>query len=373
MHLVIAADKFKGSLTAAQVADAVRLGVLDADPDAEVTVFPVADGGDGTVAAAVAAGFTEVRVEVAGPTGKAVSAPYALAGDRAVVELAAACGLELLPDGVSDPLGASTYGLGQVLADAIDRGAAEIVLGLGGSASTDGGAGMAQALGARLLDETRTSLPRGGAALHRLHELDLTELSRRLRGVRVLVASDVDNPLLGPDGAAAVFGPQKGADPDQVRQMDDALKVWAAAVARTIGRDDDADHPGAGAAGGTGFAALALFRAELRPGIDLLLELLDFDAAVSGARLVVTGEGSLDEQTLRGKAPVGVAAAAGRAGVTTVAVAGRCLLDTAQLAAAGIAAVYPLSALEPDLGRSIAQAPALLRAVGRRIADDWLR
>jgi glycerate 2-kinase len=369
-RVVLAPDKFKGCLTALEVAQAVAAGVLDARPDAEVVLLPVADGGDGTVAAALAAGHREVVVEVEGPTGQPVRAPYAVRGTSAVVELAAACGLDLLPGGRPAPLLASTYGLGQVVADALDRGATRLVLGLGGSASTDGGAGMVQALGARLLDARGVELGRGGGALRDLAALDLTGL-RPLAGVEVVVASDVDHPLLGPRGAAAVFAPQKGADPDQVRELEAGLTRWVDVVAEATGRDVR-DVPGAGAAGGTGFAALALLGATLRPGIDLVLDLVGFGAAVRGARLVVTGEGSLDEQSLAGKAPVGVATAAARAGVTTVAVAGRSLLPPARSAAAGLAAVYPLSALEPDPARSMALAVPLLRRVGARIAAEWL-
>ncbi len=368
--MVVAPDKFKGCLSALEVARAVAAGLLAGRPDADVVLLPVADGGDGTVAAALAAGHREVVVTVEGPTGQPVRAPYAVRDDHAVVELAAACGLDLLPGGRPDPLGASTYGLGQVLRHAVAHGARHVVLGLGGSASTDGGAGLVQALGARLLDDRGTELGRGGGSLGRLAALDLGGLVA-LDGVEVVVASDVDHPLLGRRGAAAVFGPQKGADPAQVALLDAGLARWADVVAATTGRDLRDVH-GAGAAGGTGFAALALLGATLRPGIDLVLDLVGFADAARGASLVVTGEGSLDEQSLAGKAPVGVAAAASRAGARTVAVAGRSLLSPGAAAAAGLAAVYPLSELEPDPARSIAAAAPLLARVGTRIAHDWL-
>src|SRR4051794_21125296 len=212
MRVVVAPDKFKGSLPAAEGAAAVAEGLRSADPGASIVILPVADGGDGTVAAALAAGFTEQVVMVEGPTGAPVRTSYGIDGHRAVVELAAACGLDLLPGGRPDPLGASTYGLGQVIADALGRGATELVVGIGGSASTDGGAGMVQALGARLLDTAGADLRRGGAALAALDRVDLSGLDPRLARARVVVASDVDNPLLGPTGAAAVYGPQKGAN-----------------------------------------------------------------------------------------------------------------------------------------------------------------
>jgi glycerate kinase len=371
MRVVVAPDKFKGCLSATEVADAVAVGLLELRPELEVTRLPVADGGDGTVAAALARGFTEVVVDATGPTGEPVRAAYARRGHQAVVELAGVCGLDRLPQRRPDPLGASTYGLGEVLRHAMVSGATAAVLGVGGSASTDGGAGMVQALGARLLDHTGRELPRGGVALTTLASVDLTALRRTVAGVRVVVASDVDNPLLGPRGAAGVFGPQKGATPEDVRRLEASSARWAQVVAEFTGSDCSGE-PGAGAAGGAGFGALALLGAELRPGIELILDLLGFASVVVGADLVVTGEGSLDDQSLAGKAPVGVARAAARAGVPVVAVSGRSRLTSGQLHRAGIRAVYPLSALEPDLRRSIANAAALLRRLGRRIALDWL-
>jgi glycerate kinase len=369
VRVVVAPDKFKGCLTAAEVADALAEGLRSASAGVTVTAVPVADGGDGTVAAALSAGYDAVLVEVEGPTGEPGDVPYALRGGTAVVELAAACGLERLPDGKLQALRASTFGLGQVIADAIDRGATEVIVGLGGSASTDGGAGALQALGGRLLDASGGEIGRGGAALRDVARFDVTELRSRTAGIRVLVAVDVDNPLLGPRGAATVFGPQKGAGPEDVEILESGLTRWAQVVAESldVDRSDDA---GAGAAGGTAFGLLALLGAELRPGIELVLDLVSFDAAVAGADLVITGEGSLDEQSMAGKTPVGVAAAAARAGVPTVAVAGRNLLSEQRARTAGISAVYPLSDLEPDPARSMTNARDLLRSIGARIAAE---
>ena len=368
-RVVLAPDKFKGSLTAAEVAAAVAAGLVDVLPQLETIMLPVADGCDGTVAAALSAGFDEIIVDAVGPTGEPVRAPYALHADRAVVELAAVVGLTGLPEGRFDSLGSSTYGLGLVIADAIRRGAATIVLGLGGSASTDGGSGMVQALGARLLDADGNDLPPGGGNLTRLARLDLSPLRDTLGDTTVIVASDVDNPLLGPNGAAAVFGPQKGADPDEVQRLEQSLRQWSQLVSEATGRND-AERAGAGAAGGAGFAALALLNAEIRPGIELILDLIDFDRRVVGADLVVTGEGSLDQQSLAGKAPIGVARAA--AGVRVVAVAGRLQLSPQALREAGISAAYALTDLEPDLDRCIAHASSLLHRVGAQIAKEWL-
>jgi len=372
MRVVVAPDKFKGSLSAAEVADALTAGLLAGRPDLQVTRLPVADGGEGTVAAALSAGYQRVDVDAVGPTGEPVRSAYAVQGARAVVELADVVGLARLPHGRPDPLGASTYGLGLVVLDAVARGANDIVLGIGGSASTDGGAGLVQALGARLLDGSGRELPRGGGALADLRRLELSELPARVAGLRFTVATDVSNPLLGPGGAAAVYGPQKGADAADVDRLEAGLAVWARAVTDATATDA-ATRPGAGAAGGTGFAALALLDAELRPGIDLILELVDFPAAVTGADLVVTGEGSLDEQSLAGKAPVGIAEAARRAGARTVAVAGRNLLSEARLREAGITGVYALMDLEPDPEQSMRDAPELLHRIGVAIAGEWLR
>lgn len=369
-HILVASDKFKGSLTAAEVAAAVGAGVRRVLPGALVEAAPVADGGDGTLAAAEAAGFVLVPVTVAGPTGEPVRTAYARRGDLAVVELADAAGLLRLP-GDPDPMRASSRGAGEALAAAIDAGCREIVLGIGGSASTDGGAGLLRGLGARLLTADGEEVADGGGSLGDVARLDLDALRGRLDGVSVTVACDVDNPLTGPRGAAAVYGPQKGATPDQVRRLDAALGHWADLLAATTGTDVR-DHPGAGAAGGVGFAALAVLGAELRSGIELVLDLVGFHEKLTGADLVVTGEGALDEQTLHGKAPAGVAAAAGRAGVPVVAVCGVNRLDPARMRAAGIGAAYALADVEPDLQRCLTDGGPLLERLGALIAAEHL-
>ena len=391
MRIVIAPDKFKGSLPAAEVAAALAAGLRDAldqaNAQAELITIPVADGGDGTVDAAVAAGFARVPVTATGPTGQPVSTGYARRDDLALVELATVCGLERLPGGQLEPLVSSSFGVGEVMRQALAAGARELVLALGGSASTDGGAGMLQALGARVLGPRGEPLGRGGGALGDVTELDLTGLVLSgldrsgpvLSGLdpaagaaQVTLAVDVQNPLTGPDGAAAVFGPQKGATPEQVARLDDALRRWAGLVAGATGHDWS-QAPGAGAAGGVGFAALAVLGAQQRSGIDMILDLVGFDAALDGADLVVTGEGSLDTQSLAGKAPVGVARAAAARGIPVVAVAGRSTLTPEQARAAGITAIHPLSGLEPDLARSMAGAAALLERIARDQLASWSR
>ncbi|MEV4611197.1 glycerate kinase [Kitasatospora sp. NPDC049258] len=370
-HVVVAPDKFKGTLEGAEVAARIAAGIRRAAPGVEVRELPVADGGEGTLAAALAAGFSRVPVKVAGPTGLPVDAAIAVRGDTAVVELAQSSGLARLPGGRTAPLAAGSFGVGQLIGRAVGLGAKRVVLGLGGSACTDGGAGMVQALGVGLLDADGTELAPGGAALRRLDRIDLGSLADGLTGVEVVVACDVDNPLLGARGATAVYGPQKGADGDDLIVLEEGLTRWADVVRAATGRDFR-DAPGAGAAGGVGFAALALLGATMRPGIELLLELLGFDEAVRGARLVVTGEGCLDAQTLHGKAPAGVAAAATRAGVRVAAVAGRLELSEDQWRAAGFAAAVALTDLAERPGDSMTRAAELAEVAGGRLAAELL-
>lgn len=366
-RVVLAPDKFKGSLTAPEVAAALAAGITRVRPDIDIRRVPVADGGDGMVEAFIAAGWQRVTVPAPGPTGAPSTAVYAVHGTTAVIELAAAVGLAKLPGGRPDPLGASTFGLGVVVTHALDQGAREIVLGLGGSASTDGGAGLLRALGLRLRDKAGADPGDGGGALARVASVDRSGLHPAVAQTRFVLACDVDNPLLGPAGAAAVFAPQKGATPAQVAVLEAALSTWASVLGRGY-----AEVRGAGAAGGTGFGALAVLGAQVRSGIEVLLELLEFPNLVSGATLVVTGEGSLDHQSLRGKAPVGVGAAAKAAGVPVVAAVGRTLLSPGEIRAAGFAGCFTLSALEPDPARSIAGAADLLTEVGAQIARTYL-
>ena len=372
-RVLVAPDKFKGSLPAAEVAARLAAGLSRSGVGADVVSLPVADGGDGTVDAAVSAGYRRVEMGVRGPVGRPVTAAFALADGTAVIEAAQACGLSLLaPDSLA-PLTATSKGVGELILAATRMGAKRVMLGLGGVATTDGGAGLVQALGARFTDAAGLELPPGGAALARLAGFHLERL-RDLSGVEFLVASDVDNPLLGPSGAARVYAPQKGASPEDVKLLEAGLERWADIAEEAAGRTAR-DAPGAGAAGGLGFAALLFLGARMRPGIELLLEMLSFGQRLDGARLVITGEGSLDAQSLHGKAPVGVArAAAGHdPAVPVVAVAGVCTLSAAQLREAGIAAAYALTDIEPDVSRCIANAGPLVERLAERIADDWLR
>ncbi|WP_129305749.1 glycerate kinase [Streptomyces sp. L2] len=372
-RVLIAADKFKGSLTAVQVAERVTAGLRRVVPGLDVEALPVADGGDGTVDAAVAAGFERREVRVTGPLGDEVTAAFALRGDTAVVEMAEASGLQRLPAGVFAPLTASTYGSGEVLRAALDAGARTIVFGVGGSATTDGGAGMLSALGARLLDADGEPVPPGGGGLAALARTDLSGLDPRLSSVELVLASDVDNPLTGPKGAPAVYGPQKGASPEDVATLDAALAHFATVLETEVGPHaaEYAAAPGAGAAGGIGYGAL-LLGARFRAGIEVMLDVLGFAPALARASLVITGEGSLDEQTLHGKAPAGVAAAARSAGKPVVAVCGRLALEPAALERAGISRAYPLTSVEPDVARCIADAGPILERVAASIAETHL-
>ncbi|WP_210649213.1 glycerate kinase [Nocardioides sp. SYSU D00065] len=360
-RVLVAPDKFKGSLPAHEVARALATGLRRVRPEAVVDVLPVADGGDGTLDAAVASGFERVPVVASGPTGEPVATAYARRGTTAVVEMADACGLARLPGGVPAPTTATSRGLGEVVAAALDAGCRDLVIGIGGSASTDGGVGMLAALGAAVDPHDLSS------DVH----LDLSGLHPALAQSRIVVACDVDNPLTGPEGAAAVYAPQKGATPEQVALLDARLVRWADAVAAATGTDRR-DQPGAGAAGGVGFGLVAVLGAELRPGIDLMLDLLGFADRVPGADLVITGEGSLDEQSLRGKAPVGVATAAARVGVPVVAVCGRSLLTADQVAAAGFAGAHALTDLEPDVDVCLREPDRLLTDLGALVARRYL-
>lgn len=385
-RVVVASDKFKGSLTAAQVADALEEGLrrgsaLGGADELEIVRSPVADGGDGTLDAAVAAGFTRVPLTVAGPLGDPVETAWARSGRRAVVELADCSGLLRLP-GPPTPasaLAAHTYGTGEAVAAAVAAGCHDILLGVGGSCSTDGGAGLLAALGAWIgadetgaaaAPETARRCDRDASTLRRASRVDLTGVRASMTGVRLRVATDVDAPLLGRRGSATVFGPQKGAGADEVALLESELERWADtldAAARRI--DSPRALAGAGAAGGAAYGAVAGAGATLTSGVEAVLDLVGFDAVLDGADLVITGEGSLDEQSLQGKAPFGVLRAARARGIEVVAVCGRTTLTPASLAAAGFCATHTILSREPDVERAMADAASHLVALGERIAQ----
>ncbi|MGJ7550839.1 glycerate kinase [Pseudomonas alloputida] len=373
MKIVIAPDSFKDSLDAAGVARAIALGLGDALPAAELVECPMADGGEGTMEAIVAASHGELRkLTVRGPLGQRVEAGWGwLAESRtAVIEMAQASGIQLVPSGQRDACRSSTWGTGELIAAALAAGAQRIVLAIGGSATNDGGSGMLRALGLRLLDADGQALEEGGLALGRLARIDASDLDPRLAEVKVDVAADVDNPLCGANGASAIFGPQKGANPEQVQALDQALGHFADHCAQLLG-EDVRDFPGCGAAGGMGFAAKAFMGARFRPGVEVVAELAGLDALVQGADLVITGEGRFDAQTLRGKTPMGVARVAKRHGVPVVVLAGTLGEGYQQLYAHGIDAAFALANGPMTLEQACANAAQLLQDRAGDIARVW--
>ena len=375
-RMLIAGDKFKGSASARTVAEALSRGIAAAAPEAEVVALPIADGGDGTIDAALAAGFVEHRSAVTGAYGERRDARFAVepASGAAVIEVAEACGLRdvsaaRLASGALDAAAATSWGVGELVLAALDAGARSVVLGLGGSATSDGGLGMMRALGMRVVAADGAPIDRLDEAALRGATFDASGLDPRLAGLAVQIACDVTNPLTGPDGAAAVYGPQKGLAPEQVPEVDAALHLFGAMVERALGAEPGAwaEAPGAGAAGGLGFGALAVLGGEMRSGIDLVLDLVGFDDALVGADLVITSEGRLDAQTLSGKAPAGVLRRSRE--VPVVVVCGSSDLTAAEVRGAGFAEVYELVALEPDAAACIAAPEPLLEVIGRRIGS----
>ena len=362
MKFVLAPDSFKESMTAPEAVAAMERGIRTVFPDAECVGVPMADGGEGTTEALVAAlGGTHVTVSVQDGLGRRVAARYGHVADEhlAIIEMAAAAGLDLIAAAERDPRITSTYGVGEMIIDALEHGAVRFVVGLGGSATNDGGAGMLQAVGARLLDAAGVDLPPGGAALARLARVDLAGLDPRLGSAVFQIASDVTNPLLGPDGASAVFGPQKGADAQTVRELDEALGTYARVLTATIGRDVS-PLAGAGAAGGLGAAFLAFFDAQMHRGVDVVMAAAHLEDKLPGADYVFTGEGSVDSQTLSGKTPFGVAQAAVRHGVPVVAFTGRIGQDADVLYDHGFAALVPIVQGVSDLPTALTNGPANL-------------
>ena len=324
MKIVIAPDSYKGSIYASDAARAMEDGVRRVLPDAEVVLVPVADGGDGTLETLVeTSGGRIITSDVTGPLGETVSAQWGAMGDgvTAVAEMARTSGLALVRLEDRDPLNATTYGLGEVILEALEAGYRRFILGIGGSATNDAGAGMAQALGVRLLDADGAELPPGGAALASLARIDTSGLDPRAVEAEFDVACDVNNPLTGPEGASAVYGPQKGATPEMIEQLDAALANFAGVVKRDLGADVN-DVPGSGAAGGLGGGIMAFLGGRLRPGVDIVLDTVDLASRLDGADLIITGEGCMDFQTVYNKAPIGVAKLAGERNIPVIGVSG---------------------------------------------------
>jgi glycerate kinase len=372
MKIVLAPDSFKESMTATEAVAAMRAGVHAVMPDVECIGVPMADGGEGTVDAVVDALHGQhVEAEVSDPLGRTINARYGYIPLRqlAVIEMAAASGLELIPPNQRDVLRTSTFGVGQLIRSALDRGAEELLIGLGGSATNDGGAGMLTALGASFVDADGAALEPGGAALRHLDRIDVSGLDPRLRGTRIHVASDVTAPLLGPTGASAVFGPQKGATPADVEILESALTQLAAVTSATLGKANP-QRRGAGAAGGVGFALVEFLGAESKPGVDEVAETVGLERAVSGADWVFTGEGSVDAQTVMGKTPFGVAQVAVRAGARVVIFAGRVAPDASVLLGHGVERLVAITADGTPIEQALREGPESLTRATTQVCRD---
>ena len=324
MKIVIAPDSFKGNLSALEVANLIEKGIRRVYSKAEIVKVPMADGGEGTVRSLVDA--TKGRIikrEVTGPLGKRVKASYGILGDKktAIIEMASASGLPLVPKSKRNPLLTTTYGTGELIKAALDRGCGKIIVGIGGSATVDGGAGMAQALGVRLLGKKGREIGFGGGALGNLERIDISKMDERIKKTEVLVASDVDNPLTGPKGAARVYAPQKGATPSMVKRLEKNLKRYALIIKRDL-KKDIKDIPGTGAAGGLGAGLIAFLNAKIRLGVDIVIETIGLEKNLKDTDLVITGEGKMDSQTIYGKTPIGVAKIAKRYNIPVIAIVG---------------------------------------------------
>jgi len=373
MKIVIAPDSFKDSLSAQGVADAIALGLGQVWPDAQLVKCPMADGGEGTVESVLAACDGQLRrTNVRGPLGTTVDAAWGWLPQSltAIIEMAEASGLQLVPPAQRDACISSTFGTGELIRAALDAGAKRVILAIGGSATNDGGAGAMQALGVKLLDAQGEPLAPGGLALAQLARIDLSDIDPRLARVRFDIAADVNNPLCGPHGASAIFGPQKGATPEQVEQLDRALGHFAELCAQVLNKDVR-DEPGSGAAGGLGFGAKAFLGAQFKAGVEVVAELVGLAEAVKDADLVITGEGRFDAQTLRGKTPFGVARIAGQHGVPVIVIAGTLGEGYQALYAHGIDAAFALASGPMTLEQACTEAPRLLCERASDIARVW--
>ncbi|MHC8609682.1 glycerate kinase (plasmid) [Paenarthrobacter ureafaciens] len=371
-RVLIASDKFKGSLSSREVAAHLTAGLRSVHPDVQIKQLQVADGGEGTVKAVISAGFSSHLVQVSGPTGRPVVAEFATRGNEAVIEMANAAGLALLPRGASAPLTASSRGVGELVCAALDLGCNKIIIGAGGSACTDGGAGLLAALGAEFLDAKGQPLHEGGGFLMDLASVNLDNLDKRLRRARFVLATDVNNPLLGPEGAAAIFAPQKGATMTDIARLEAGLEQLVASMEQEIGPRAirAAAVPGAGSAGGLGYAAIAVLAAQTQPGVVAFQNILELNHYIADSTLVITGEGNMDEQSLGGKLPLGISRIASEHGVPVIAVCGNIALDASQVELAGFTRAYSLRELQPDLSRCINQAGPLLEQIGSTIGSD---
>ncbi|WP_318439795.1 glycerate kinase [Photobacterium leiognathi] len=370
MKILIAPDSYKESLTAMEVATAIENGFRQVIPNAEYIKLPMADGGEGTVQSLVdASNGTIIEHSVTGPLGEQVNGFFGLMGDdkTAIIEMAAASGLHLVSPELRNPMLTTSFGTGELILAALDKGVEHIIVGIGGSATNDGGIGMAQALGVRFLDENNKQISYGGGALDRLHRIDISNIDPRLVSVKLEVACDVDNPLCGEKGASQVFGPQKGATPEMVTQLDNNLAHYAEIIKRDLGKDVK-DMAGAGAAGGMGAALLGLFNAQLRPGIEIVMDAVNLADALKDAALVITGEGRIDSQTIHGKTPIGVARAAKRFNKPVIGIAGSLSYDCNVVHEHGIDAVFSVVPRSVSLAEALAEAAINVELTARNVA-----
>ncbi|MDN3362963.1 glycerate kinase [Priestia megaterium] len=371
MKIVIAPDSFKESLTALHVCEAVEKGIRTHFPDAEISKVPMADGGEGTVQSLVdATGGQIIQAKVTGPLDKEVEAFYGILGDgkTAVIEMAAASGLHHVPMDERNPLITTTRGTGELILKALDHKVKHIIIGIGGSATNDGGAGMAKALGAKLIDANGAEIKEGGGSLNQLAAIDLTNLDSRLAEVKVEVACDVDNPLTGETGASAVFGPQKGATPDMVKQLDRNLAHYAAVIEKEMDIHIQ-NVPGAGAAGGLGGGLLAFLFAELKPGVDIVIKATQLESYIKNADLVITGEGRIDGQTIYGKTPIGVAKTAKKHSVPVIAIAGSIGTGSEAVYEHGISALFSVVPGAVDLSEALEKASENIERTAKNVAS----
>ena len=370
LRILVTPDSFKGSLSAVKVADAMEAGLLRVFTDALVVKIPIADGGEGTVDALVSAtGGTINHCEVEGPLGHSIKSFWGLLGDgqTAVVEMAAASGLPLVPENLRDPRITSSFGTGQLILKALDFGCKKIIIGLGGSATNDGGAGMAEAFGVRFLKSDGGVVGRGGSALSELSQIDMSSIDERLKDVEILVACDVDNPLCGEKGASAVYGPQKGASAEDVAELDRSLKVFAEVASKFTGKDVS-NIPGAGAAGGMGAGLMFFTNAVLRSGIDIVIEATGMEELVKNSDLIITGEGKTDAQTCFGKAPVGVGSLAQKHGRIAVCLSGSLGDGAESILKRGIQAIFSIAPGPMTMDQSMTNAQLLLESASFRLA-----
>jgi len=373
MKIVLAPDSFKESLSALQVAESIERGFKQVFPDAEYIKVPMADGGEGTTQSLVdATGGRIIKQTVTGPLGEKVEAFFGILGNEttAIIEMAAASGLHLVPADKRNPLITTTRGTGELIAAALEHNVDHIIIGIGGSATNDGGTGVASALGVRFLDKNGQELVEGGGYLSSLASIDISSMDSRLAGVKIEVACDVDNPLIGPKGASAIFGPQKGATPEVVKQLDKNLEHYAALIERELGIKI-ATVPGAGAAGGLGGGLLAFMQADLKRGVDIVIEATHLSELVADADLVITGEGKIDSQTIFGKTPIGVAKTAKNYGIPVIAIAGNAASDSNVVYEHGIDAVFSIVPGIVTLQEAFQNAEVYVERTARNIAVVW--